>query len=537
MGSLYLNRLNDDDRQKLQQKLFESQKSKCFICEDIIDLKLHTLQIDHVIPLKREGKDDPSNFALVHSNCNESKQDSDLRVARVLKRFSHIRDAVSSRGPNLSDILNRYGGSQYDLFLSLESDCEDSIKYSLSQIGDNKIYTERVYKDELSNFKYFFALLPIEYIFHDDKINPRSIGQNISKLVKEFFLKIPQLHISLGWIEFNGDNGDNTTTVRIFDGQHKAAAQVLLGARNLPVRIFLNPDLDILLTANTHAGTTLKQVAFDKSVQTHLGNALYVERVERYKQELGLSENEYNFSEKDLVNYYKGESKEMKRYILDSIRDNITHHQDNKLKEFMDFGGRDNVKPLSYSTISKTFYSFFIFQEVLNTPLSYQLEEGENPREIEKEQILTLMNIICSEIFIGKFNPDIGTRIENKIQKGEDIHEQHIIACRISKEEIMYNWLKYIKQIVENYFVMQGKPIQEEKLFQYRFPQPLWERIMIFTRNLRNLPIWINRDLSLTVFGGKQNYSYWQSIFETGKTPQGYQVLTEPLDLMKMIKE
>jgi hypothetical protein len=101
----------------------------------------------------------------------------------------------------------------------------------------------------------------------------------------------------------------------------------------------------------------------------------------------------------------------------------------------------------------------------------------------------------------------------------------------------MYNWLKYIEQIVKNYFIMQGKPIQEEKLFQYRFPQPLWERIRIFVGNLKNLPIWINRDLSLTVFGGNENYSYWQSIFETGKTPQGSQVLTEPLDLMKMIAE
>ncbi len=533
MGSLYLNRLNDSERQVLQKKLYESQKSKCFICEDKIDLRLHTLQIDHVIPLKREGKDDPLNFALVHSSCNESKQDSDLRVARVLRRFSRIKDAISNRGPNLSDILIQYGGSQYDLFLNLEGDREDSIKYSLSQIGDNDVYTERVYRDELSGFKYFFALLPIEYLFHDDKINPRSIGQNISKLVKEFFLKIPQLHISLGWVELNEND---KTKVRIFDGQHKAAAQVLLGAKNLPVRIFLNPDLDILLTANTHAGTTLKQVAFDKSVQSHLGNALYVERVERFRQEHGLSENEYNFSEVDLVNYYKGESREMKRYILDSIRDGMTYHQENKLKDYMDFGGRENIKPLSYSTISKTFYSFFIYQGLLNTPLSYKLEEGENPREIEKEQILTLMNIICSEIFIGKFNPDIGTRIENKIQKGEDIPEQHIIACRISKEEIMYNWLKYIEQIVKNYFIMQGKPIQEEKLFQYRFPQPLWERIKIFIKNLKNLPVWINRDLSLTVFGGKQNYSYWQSIFETGKTPQGYQA-SEPLDLMKMIKE
>ena len=30
----------------------------------------------------------------------------------------------------------------------------------------------------------------------------------------------------------------------------------------------------------------------------------------------------------------------MKRYILDAVRDSITHHQENKLKDYIDFGGR-----------------------------------------------------------------------------------------------------------------------------------------------------------------------------------------------------
>lgn len=536
MGSLYLNRLTPQAREELKAKLLEIQHDRCFICEEAIDLSIHSVEIDHVVPTKMGGKDDPSNFALAHSRCNESKQDADLRVARILARFSKIREVClkDNRGPNLSDIFHKYGGSKDELSIQLD-ESKGVVKYSLSQRGVNQIYEERVYTDELSGFRYFFSELPIEYLFHDDRINPRSIGQNISKLVKEFFLKRPQLHISLGWVEIN-DN--QKTNVRIFDGQHKAATQVLLGVKKLPVRIFVNPDVDVLLTTNTNAGTTLRQVAFDKSVQRHLGSALYIDRVERYQRETGLSSDEFNFSERDLINYYRGESREMKRYILDAVRDSITHHQENKIKEFVDFGGRRKEKPLSYSTIEKTFYSFFICQDALDTPISYQLEEGENPRELEKEQILKLANILAEEIFIGKFDPDIGTyRIENRIQKGEDIPENHLTAYRISREEIIYNWLRYIEQIIKNYFIMQGKPIQERKLFQYRLPEPLWERIRIFARNLMNLPLWVNRHLSSTIFGGKQNYEFWQTVFETGKTPQGLQVLAKPLDLMEMIKE
>ena len=114
-------------------------------------------------------------------------------------------------------------------------------------------------------------------------INPRAIGTNLKKLVEEFHKKLPQLHITLGWIDTTTDN--NATKVQVFDGQHKAAAQILLGARRLAVRVFIDPNTDTLLTANAHAGTTLRQVAFDKSVQRNLGSSLLADRMQRYRRE------------------------------------------------------------------------------------------------------------------------------------------------------------------------------------------------------------------------------------------------------------
>jgi hypothetical protein len=174
---------------------------------------------------------------------------------------------------------------------------------------------------------------------------------------------------------------------------------------------------------------------------------------------------------------------------------------------------------------------------MLETPLNYKIEEGENPRELEKSQILQLMNIIADRIFVGSFDLEIGTaRIENKLQKGEEIPDAHLRAYRMGREEIMYSWLQFIKQIVQNYYITTGKLVKEDKLFQYRFPEPLWDNIETFIDNLKGLPLWVNHELSLFVFGGKRNYEYWQMIFETGQSPDGQRVKPQGINLIQMLQ-
>jgi hypothetical protein len=534
MASLFLAKLSGADRGELVRRLHAIQSGKCFICQQVIDLDIHSdeIDIDHVTPTKSGGKDNDSNFAITHASCNRSKQAANLEVARILHMFGRIKDEVKveNRGPNLGDILTRFSQAQHKLKFVLEA---NKIRYSFSAVDDNAIREAEIYMDELSKFRYFFASFPIQYLAHDERINPRTIGGNISRLVDEFCQKRPQLHVPLAWMSSTGD----ASSIHVFDGQHKAAAQILLGVRSIPVRVFIDPDPDTLITTNTNAGTSLKQVAFDKSVQRHLGSTLYHDRINRYIKETGRKPDDASFSERDLVMYFRGQSREMKRYILDAVRDGVTGSADNRLRDYIDYGGRGKERPLSYSSIDKTFYSFFIYQEVLDTPISYCLENGENPRELEVNQILRLMNIIAEEIYIGKFDPDIGTdKIENRIQKGESIALDHIRSFRMSKEEILYNWLKYIQQIAKFYYINTGRPIEEAKLFQYVFPEQLWDNIRNFVRNLSLLPLWVNLDLSSTVFGGKQNNSFWQMIFETGKTPQGMQVLPSPINLVSMIK-
>ncbi len=535
--SLFLSKLTPEQRDELIQRLWECQKGKCYISGKEIDLAIHknALDIDHIIPLTNGGKDDESNLALAFSAANRSKQAADLNLARVnwvYKTLVEDLQKAENRNPNLSDVLKKFDGASFNLHFAING---DRIRFSYTEVGRTDIIDLPIYEDKRSGVRYFFALLPIQYLHHDDKINPRSIGSNVTKLLAEFYKGNPQLHISLGYIE---TSGNNESPVKLFDGQHKAAAQILLGTREIPVRIFINPDKEKIIETNFNAGTTLRQVAFDKSVQRHLGSALYQDRVERYQKQTGKAPDDYSFSEKILINFFKGESREMKRYILDSVKDAITDSDENKLREYIDRGGRAKEKPLSYSTVEKTFYSFFISPDALDTPIDFKLEEGLNPRDLEKKQIIKLMNIVAEKLLIGKYDFEVGTyRIENRIQQGDDTLDwNHVAAFRMMKEEIVYTWLSYINDVISMFYANMGKRVaNRHDFFQEVFPDQLWVNIENFIINLSNLPLWKNKELSRTIFGGKQVYSFWQEIFETGVAPTGEKVLASPVDLTAMI--
>ena len=530
-NSKYLDSLSSEGYSGLTKKLWTIQNHKCFICGEDIDLDLTPTNIDHIKPLVNGGKDDETNFALAHENCNKSKQDADLEVARAMARLSKIIKSAGEKRetPSLKHVLAANNGSLYDFSYKIEN---GKRLYAFSQIGDDTIRAADIFLDKLSGEQTAFIQVPLQYLYHDEIINPRGINSSIGLLIKEFHKGNPQLHISLARLDGN--------RIMIFDGQHKAVAQIMLGTRALLIRLFLNTDVDRMIETNTTAGSKLKQIAFDKSIVRQLHDTLYAERIKKYQLDHDLAEDCFNFSEANLVDHFKGERGNIRTYIINSQKNLITKNADNKLQSYINFEGRGSELPLSYSTFEKTLLSRFInAKTILTTPLDFRADEGLNPRVLEKDQLIHLCNILAEELLIGRYSTETGTyRIENKVAEGKDkdITDDHLAAYRIFKEEIMYNWIQYIDLLIKNFFSMTGELFDDQNLFQIKFPDQLWINIRSFIRNLRDLPLWRDRTMASTVFGGKQVYDYWYTAFRTGKTPDGTIVLSKPINVVEMIK-
>ena len=530
-NSKYLDGLSKDEYKALSKKLWEIQSHKCFICGEEIDLDLHPHNIDHIKPLANNGKDEEANFAITHEHCNKSKQDADLEVARTLVQLSKIVKDAEANGetPSLKHVLLSNDGSKFDFTYKIE---DEKLVYTFSEISDITIRRTDIFTDKLSGEKSAFIKVPIEYLYHDEVINPRGLNSSISLLIKEFHKGNPQLHISLARM--------NDGKIQVFDGQHKAAAQIMLGVRELMVRLFIDTDVDRMTETNMNAGSKLKQIAFDKSIVRQLHDTLYAERIKRYQDEHGLTEDNLGFSEAQLVDYFKGERGNLKTYIINSQKNTITRNSSNKLQSYINFEGRGSELPLSYSTFEKTILSAFVnAKTILTSNLDYKVDEGRNPRVLEKDQTVQLCNIIAEELLIGKYDTEIGTyKLENKIAegKGNSIPDAHLIACRLFKEEVMYNWVQYLKLLVNNYFATTGTMYDCNNLFQQPIPDILWTNIRNFIISLSELPVWKDRTMASTIFGGKQNYEYWKSIFATASAPDGKQVIAKPLNTIEMIQ-
>lgn len=533
--SFALRQISKEERDSLVERLWQRQNGQCYISQKPIDLQLHSgaLDIDHIIPTRDNGLDAEENWALTFSTFNRSKQAADLRVARVLARWGTIRDGVEDlRGANLGHVLTDAGGSKYPLPLLAE---DDFLKYSLPQLGKVETAQVGVFNDNLSGMRSAFLNLPIEYLFHDDRLNPRSIGNNLRGLIEEFFKKRPQLHVPLAWIDTKEAGGSR---VRLFDGQHKAAAQVLLGVRSLPVRIFIDPDPDALLTANTNAGTVLRQVAFDKSTQRHLGARILWDRIERFRTDRGHPADYESFTEQQLVDHFKGEQASIKKYVLDGQRTAVTDHPENRLRDYIEAAGKSADRPFSYSAIEKAVYSQFIYGGMLDTPWDHLEEAGENPRKLESEQLVKLLSMVADNLYIGQYDLEAGgAKIESRVQKGELVDDNHLRAHRMAREEILSAWIGKIKTIAQLSFTTMNLPCYQDRPLHRPVPTTLWSNIDNYIINLGRLPLWRDRGLSSTIFGGKQSAGFWRDVFETGQAPNGTAVLPPGgLNLMTLMQ-
>lgn len=92
--------LNHPELPKRVSKLLKIQKGKCLYC-GMHFLGKDLMEVDHIIPLSKSGKDEYKNLQLLHKHCHDQKTATDVRGIHDKKQITEEPDEVKVSCPVL----------------------------------------------------------------------------------------------------------------------------------------------------------------------------------------------------------------------------------------------------------------------------------------------------------------------------------------------------------------------------------------------------------------------------------------------------
>ena len=130
-----------------------------------------------------------------------------------------------------------------------------------------------------TGMRYFYSVLPIEYLANDSDLQPRPLEQ---KRIWELYRHL-SAHTQLAPAVCRLVAGK----VLLFDGQHKSAAQIWAGRKALDCKVYIDPDIRLLKDTNLVAHDKLRQMAFFTSTLIAKYSDIFKQEWEEYLERPG----------------------------------------------------------------------------------------------------------------------------------------------------------------------------------------------------------------------------------------------------------
>jgi 5-methylcytosine-specific restriction endonuclease McrA len=534
-----LDSLSKEQREELAARLLKAQNGLCYVDGTIINPKVHKTDIDHIVALARGGADNEANWAIVHEPCNRSKGTRDLQLQRILCEFRrHVQKYTENDAPGgdrnftLREALQELRPERQDVGVVLQG---KQVQVSWVENGQPKTESY-IILEEPGNppATSFVASIPFVCLHHDSDINPRSIV-DLEPMIEEFYNGNIQLQPSLAVLTLDGSKGK--APILVFDGQHKAAAQLYARRERLFVRVFLNYDRDRLKETNYRAHTKLAQVHFPQLINDRVGADLFKEEFDRFLQGADPAKvSEDTFFAKHLPHAQRSE---YRGYFANHLRYEVligkVGAQQNPILNFTEtVTARSKRYPLSYDALQRTFLDQMLFKK----PAWEPIDQTERFRRLEKENLIRLLSIIVEELFAnGRFDLRLGIfRMEERLAiDPNSIPDSHLRAYRVSRRAPMMIWTTELKRAIQT--LLNAK--MRYKVGAWSDRRPLWVEMLDedwlqvrkMVQAVREHKIWAERtnaDIVAAIASTRQKD--WADILLKGTLPGRQERLLPPLD-------
>ncbi|MBW2021239.1 MAG: HNH endonuclease [Deltaproteobacteria bacterium] len=437
---------------------------RCFIDGHPIESE-DDIEFDHIVPVAAGGTTTLENLAPVCRRHNRQKGTmvlSEYRDYLKLGSFfgdgspKYLDDIILAKGHKLGQLL------QYEV---------NSGKESVSLYFDAGKETFSLYTCPVTGWQYFYALIPVQYLKNDRDLQPRPLRQQSMWGLYRHFQRNTQLAPSICRLDEDG-------TFLLFDGQHKAAAQIWAGRKAVECKVYIQPVAKLIKETNLEAHQSYRQMSFYS-----------YELMRKYADICGEDWNEYAALEgrksesgfvEFLVNVKKMSVTKAKSEVARAIHWRILNDPANKLGDFISEKTRARRQPLTYYRIEKT-----IFRHLLSPiPNAAEFQSDGDLRGTEERNLIRLMSIIAEEGLRDRWNPE----------RADALHQR---TERIFSAGAIRAWVRILRDVLNAYLQLYLKGPEEVQRVLYReLTDEQFHWITKFVRQVFAHPVWDAPDTS-----------------------------------------
>jgi len=374
--------LTDEERSQILAR----DGMRCFIDGHPIESE-DDLEFDHIKAFAVVRTTALDNMAPVCRRHNRQKGTMDLSEYRdYLKLATFFEDG----SPKYLDNVIQATGHKLGERLQYEVNTGDA---SVILYFDGAKKAVSLYACPTTGWKYFYAVIPAHYLKNDRELQPRPLRQPFVWGLYRHFQRNTQLAPSI--CRLNGDG-----TLLLFDGQHKAAAQIWSGRKAVECKVYIRPDKKLINETNLEAHQTYRQMSFYS-----------YELMKKYAEICGEDWNEYAALEGRkseagfmdfLVNEKRFSTPKAKAEVARAVHWRILNDPTNKLGDFISEKNRARRQPLTYYRIEKTFFRHLLSP----VPSPAEFQSDEDFRDVEERNLVRLMTLVAEEGLIDRWNPE-----------------------------------------------------------------------------------------------------------------------------------
>jgi len=449
--------LTQDEKSELLNK-----HNTCYICLETLEgYSSEEIEFDHIYNYADGYPQDLSNFAPVHAskdprklNCHKAKRRKtpyeyreELRIKSKLKEILGLKNLCPSAVQSVYSILKE--------------------KKSITINGDTlPLYNQKI--SNRDNF-YFYHEIDTKFIEDDDKIQLRPLEPKILPMI--FHLKQSvQLLPSLGRLD------PDSKTIKIFDGQHKAVAQIIGNNRKkIQCIVFINPDVDKMRIVVYLAHSDFLQQRYKKShIDAKLAE-IYIQRIEAFRKKVG--DPNARYSETDILT---GESKaNIRKFLLASIISEIQLERSFIREYAAQSRTEQKRRPMLWQSIERTVI------KLCNLELVDDFSDSEsNFRSNEIENICFILDQIEEYSIKNKWDPD------NPESKSHQLSRTYYYRTAFN------NWIGTLEEALRFALEqMQGAKIYGALCYQKTFSPEIKSRFITVIKKLFDCPLWVQETI------------------------------------------